>query len=128
MKNKLSKSKKAEREFQNNKIVALNKFFMRNIVIQTLLLFFLYTISIIFLFVLIRTADIDNSLKISLISMIATFILTTSKGMLEKIIMIIKFLISLLGEEQRGLNKSMGIQIDKIDFDSPDSHDSSAWC
>ena len=96
MKNKLSKSKKAEREFQNNKIVALNKFFMRNIVIQTLLLFFLYTISIIFLFVLIRTADIDNSLKISLISMIATFILTTSKGMLEKIIMIIKFLISLL--------------------------------
>lgn len=128
MKNKLSKSKKAEREFQNNKIVALNKFFMRNIVIQTLLLFFLYTISIIFLFVLIRTADIDNSLKISLISMIATFILTTSKGMLEKIIMIIKFLISLLGEEQRGLNKSMGIQIDKIDFDSPDSHDSSSWC
>ncbi len=126
MKNKLSKSKKAEREFQNNKIVALNKFFMRNIVIQTLLLFFLYTISIIFLFVLIRTADIDNSLKISLISMIATFILTTSKGMLEKIIMIIKFLISLLGEEQRGLNKSMGIQIDKIDFDSPDSHDSSS--
>ena len=75
---------------------------------------------------LIRTADIDNSLKISLISMIATFILTTSKGMLEKIIMIIKFLISLLGEEQRGLNKSMGIQIDKIDFDSPDSHDSSS--
>ena len=126
MKNKLSKSKKAEREFQNNKIVALNKFFMRNIVIQTLLLFFLYTISIIFLFVLIRTADIDNSLKISLISMIATFILTTSKGMLEKIIMIIKFLIPLLGEEQRGLNKSMGIQIDKIDFDSPDSHDSSS--
>jgi hypothetical protein len=126
MKNKLSKLKKADREFQNNKIVALNKFFMRNIVIQTLLLFFLYTISIIFLFVLIRTADIDNSLKISLISMIATFILTTSKGMLEKIIMIIKFLISLLGEEQRGLNKSMGIQIDKIDFDSPDSHDSSS--
>ena len=115
MKNKLSKLKKADREFQNNKIVALNKFFMRNIVIQTLLLFFLYTISIIFLFVLIRTAD-----------MIATFILTTSKGMLEKIIMIIKFLISLLGEEQRGLNKSMGIQIDKIDFDSPDSHDSSS--
>ena len=102
MKNKLSKLKKADREFQNNKIVALNKFFMRNIVIQTLLLFFLYTISIIFLFVLIRTADIDNSLKISLIS--------------------------LLGEEQRGLNKSMGIQIDKIDFDSPDSHDSSSWC
>ncbi len=126
MKNKLSKLKKADREFQNNKIVALNKFFMRNIVIQTLLLFFLYTISIIFLFVLIRTADIDNSLKISLISMIATFILTTSKGMLEKIIMIIKFLISLLGEEQRGLNKSMGIQIDKIDFDNPDSHESSS--
>ncbi|HRF70650.1 MAG TPA: hypothetical protein PKV66_04395 [Candidatus Pelethenecus sp.] len=126
MKSKLSILKKADREFQNNKIVALNKFFMRNIIIQTLLLFFLYTISIIFLIVLIKTADIDNSLKISLISMIATFILTTSKGMLEKIIMIIKFLISLLGEEQRGLNKSMGIQIDKIDFDNPDSHESSS--
>lgn len=126
MKSKLSKLKKADREFQNNKIVALNKFFMRNIIIQTLLLFFLYTVSIIFLIVLIKTADIDNSLKISLISMIATFILTTSKGMLEKIIMIIKFLISLLGEEQRGLNKSMGIQIDKIDFDNPDSHESSS--
>ena len=126
MKNKLSKLKKADREFQNNKIVALNKFFMRNIVIQTLLLFFLYTISIIFLFVLIRTADIDNSLKISLISMIATFILTTSKGMIEKIIINIKFIISLINEEQRSLNKSMGIQIDKIDFDSPDSHDSSS--
>lgn len=126
MKNKLSKTKKADREFQNNKIILLNKFFMRNIIIQTILLFLIYTISIVFLLILIRSSNIDNSLKISLISMIATFILTSSKGMLEKIIIIIKFLISLLGEEQRGLNKSMGVQIDKIDFDTPDSHDSSS--
>lgn len=126
MKNKLSKLKQAEREFQNNKIVTLNKFFMRNIIIQTILLLLIYIISIIFLLILIATTHIDNSLKISLISMIATFILTTSKGMLEKIIVIIKFLISLLGEEQRGLNKSMGVQVDKIDFENPDSHDSSS--
>lgn len=126
MKNKLSKTKKADREFQNNKIVLLNKFFMRSIILQSILLLIIYTLSVIFLLILIRSSSIDNSLKISLISMIATFILTSSKGMLEKIIIIIKFLISLLGEEQRGLNKSMGVQIDKIDFDNPDSHDTSS--
>jgi hypothetical protein len=126
MKNKLSKMKKADRDFQHNKIMTLNKFFMRNMGIQTLLLLLIYILSIVCLLILINTTNIDDSLKISLISMIATFILTTSKGILDKIIIIMKFLISLLGEEQRGLNRNMGIEVDKIDFDNSDSHDTTS--
>lgn len=58
--------------------------------------------------------------------MIATFILTTSKSIIDKIIVIMKFLISLLGEEQRGLNKNIGVEVDKIDFETSDSHDTSS--
>ena len=126
MRNKLSKMKKADRDFQHNKIMTLNKFFMRNMGIQTLLLLLIYILSIVCLLILINTKNIDDSLKISLISMIATFILTTSKGILDKIIIIMKFLISLLGEEQRGLNRNMGIEVDKIDFDNSDSHDTTS--
>lgn len=126
MKNKLSKMKKVDRDFQHNKIMTLNKFFMRNMGIQTFLLLLIYILSIVCLLILINTTNIDDSLKISLISMIATFILTTSKGILDKIIVIMKFLISLLGEEQRGLNKNMGIEVDKIDFENSDSHDTSS--
>lgn len=126
MKNKLSKTKKADREFQHNKIITLNKFFMRNMGIQTFLLLLVYTLSIVCLLILINTTNIDDSLKISLISMIATFILTTSKSIIDKIIVIMKFLISLLGEEQRGLNKNIGVEVDKIDFENSDSHDTSS--
>lgn len=126
MKNKLSKMKKVDRDFQHNKIMTLNKFFMRNMGIQTFLLLLIYILSIVCLLILINTTNIDDSLKISLISMIATFILTTSKSILDKIIVIMKFLISLLGEEQRGLNKNMGIEVDKIDFENSDSHDTSS--
>ncbi|MDE5617440.1 MAG: hypothetical protein K2I36_01130, partial [Ureaplasma sp.] len=96
MKNKLSKTKKEDREFQHNKIITLNRFFMRNMGVQTFLLLLVYTLSIVCLLVLINTTNIDDSLKISLISMIATFILTTSKSIIDKIIVIMKFLISLL--------------------------------
>ncbi len=126
MKNKLSKTKKADREFQHNKIITLNRFFMRNMGVQTFLLLLVYTLSIVCLLVLINTTNIDDSLKISLISMIATFILTTSKSIIDKIIVIMKFLISLLGEEQRGLNKNIGVEVDKIDFENSDSHDTSS--
>ncbi|MDE7264267.1 MAG: hypothetical protein K2N64_06370 [Anaeroplasmataceae bacterium] len=126
MKNKLSKTKKEDREFQHNKIITLNRFFMRNMGVQTFLLLLVYTLSIVCLLVLINTTNIDDSLKISLISMIATFILTTSKSIIDKIIVIMKFLISLLGEEQRGLNKNIGVEVDKIDFENSDSHDTSS--
>lgn len=126
MKNKLSDIRKTDREFQHNKIITLNKFFMLNIGIQTFLLLLVYVLSILCLLVLINTTNIDDSLKISLISMIATFILTTSKSIIDKIIVIMKFLISLLGEEQRGLNKNIGVEVDKIDFENSDSHDTSS--
>ena len=60
-------------------------------------------------------------MKISLVSMIITFILTMSKSIIDKTIQIIQYIFSLLSEEQRGLNKNIGVEIDKIEFENLDS-------
>lgn len=117
-----TQKKEDDKKFQKNKILSLNKFFMKNIGFGIALLVVLYVISFVFLFILLNTTSIDDGLKISLISMIATYILTTSKSVMDKIITNIKYLLSVLGNEQRGLNKNIGIDVDKVDFDDIESH------
>lgn len=117
-----TQKKEDDKKFQKNKILSLNKFFMKNIGFGIALLIILYVISFVFLFILLNTTSIDDGLKISLISMIATYILTTSKSVMDKIITNIKYLLSVLGNEQRGLNKNIGIDVDKVDFDDIESH------
>ena len=108
--------KKNINQFQKKKISALNKFFMKNIIINFFILLFLYLLSFVFLFILINFPLIDDGLKISLISMIATFILTTSKSLIEKFLSFISYLFNLLGNEQHGLNKNIGIDVDKVEL------------
>ncbi len=93
-------------------------------IIQSILLFLVFLISTIMLILLIQFGKLDNELKITIITMIATFILTTSKTIIDKLIAIIQYIISLLSEEQRGFSKNMGIKIDKIDFEKNDDTNS----
>lgn len=76
------------------------------------------------LIVLIKFGQLNDELKITIITMIATFILTTSKTIIDKLISMIQYIISLLSEEQRGFSKHIGIEIDKIDFEKNDDDDS----
>jgi len=116
--------KKNKNTFTEKKIQSLNHFFMKNMIIQSILLFLIFLISTILLILLIRFGKLDNELKVTIITMIATFILTTSKTIIDKLIAIIQYIISLLSEEQRGFSKNMGIEIDKIDFEKNDDTDS----
>lgn len=111
-------------KFQKNKIMSLNKFFMRKATFGTTLTIFLYILTFVFLFLLINHSTIDESLKITLISMVATFILTTSKTMLEKIFATIDYILTLLGNEQRGLHKNIGIEVEKVELDTTHESDS----
>lgn len=108
---------KGNNSFTENKIKRLNNFFMKNMVIQTILLFFVFLTSIIMLILLTKLDKLEGELKITIITMVATFILTTSKTIIDKLISIIQYIISLLSEEQRGFSKNMGVEIDKIDFE-----------
>lgn len=107
--------------FQKKKIISLNKFFMHQISLNGLFILIIYIMSFIFLFLLTQRIVIDEQLKISLISMSTTFILTTSKTIIEKLIAIIQFIISQLGAEQRGLNKNISIEMDNVEFDSEEN-------
>lgn len=108
---------KNKNTFTENKIKILNHFFMKNIMIQSILLCIIFSISIVMLIILIRLGKLEDELKITIITMIATFILTTSKTIIDKLITMIQYIISLLSEEQRGFSKNIGIEIDKIDFE-----------
>lgn len=108
---------KNKNTFTENKIKTLNHFFMKNIMIQSILLCIIFSISIVMLIILIRLGKLEDELKITIITMIATFILTTSKTIIDKLITMIQYIISLLSEEQRGFSKNIGIEIDKIDFE-----------
>lgn len=108
---------KNKNTFTENKIKTLNHFFMKNIMIQSVLLCIIFSISIVMLIILIRLGKLEDELKITIITMIATFILTTSKTIIDKLITMIQYIISLLSEEQRGFSKNIGIEIDKIDFE-----------
>lgn len=117
----MKENPKDKNRFQKKKIISLNKFFMHQISLNGLFILIIYIISFIFLFLLTQGIIIDEQLKISLISMSTTFILTTSKTIIEKLIAIIQFIISQLGAEQRGLNKNIGIEMDKVEFDSEEN-------
>lgn len=111
-------TKKAQNQFQKEKIIQLNKFFMKSVIRGLVLLFFTFTVSTGLLITIIKISDVDQTLKISLISMVATYILTMSKTMIDRIITIITFLFQLLSAEQRGLNKNIGIEIEEIKFEN----------
>lgn len=106
--------------FEKEKIKMLNKFFMKNILVGSILTIFMFITTVIMLVVIVRITSIDDALKISIISMVATFIITTSKTIIEKSIGIVSFLVRLLSEEQRGLNNNLGIEIDKVNLDEVD--------
>jgi hypothetical protein len=114
---KMNDYSKNKNTFTENKIKTLNHFFMKNIMIQSILLCIIFSISIVMLIILIRLGKLEDELKITIITMIATFILTTSKTIIDKLITMIQYIISLLSEEQRGFSKNIGIEIDKIDFE-----------
>jgi len=103
--------------FQKDKIKRLNKFFMRNVLLGSLLSILIFILSVATLIVIVTIDGIDSGLKITLISITATFILTTSKTLIDKAIQIVSYLVVLLSEEQRGINKNLGIEIDKVDFE-----------
>lgn len=110
--------KKEQHHFQKEKIILLNTFFMKSIIKSIVFLFITLVFSIVFLFTVIGISDIDQTLKISLISMLATYILTMSKTIIDKILSLITYLIQLLSEEQRGFNKNIGIEIDDVEFET----------
>lgn len=120
----MKENPKDKNRFQKKKIISLNKFFMHQISLNGLFILIIYILSFIFLFLLTQGIIINEQLKISLISMSTmstTFILTNSKTIIEKLIAIIQFIISQLGAEQRGLNKNIGIEMDKVEFDSEEN-------
>lgn len=104
--------------FKKDKIKTLNNFFMKKILISSIISIFLFLLSIGLLIIIISLKDIDSGLRITLISITASFILTTAKTLIDKSVQIISYLIVLLSEEQRGISKNLGIEVDKVEFES----------
>lgn len=48
--------------------------------------------------------------------MVATFVLTTSKTIIDRTIEIVTYTVRILGEEQRGFNKKIGVEMGEVDF------------
>jgi magnesium-transporting ATPase (P-type) len=119
-KNKLATQE--QHDFQKDKIRNLNKFFMKSVIYGTVLTFIIFILAVAILLITINTQNIDQTLKISIVSMIATFVLTTTKTLIDKLITVVTFVVRLLSEEQRGFSKNIGIEIDEVDFieDKPD--------
>lgn len=119
-KNKLATQE--QHDFQKDKIKNLNKFFMKSVIYGTVLTFIIFILAVAILLITINTQNIDQTLKISIVSMIATFVLTTTKTLIDKLITVVTFVVRLLSEEQRGFSKNIGIEIDEVDFieDKPD--------
>lgn len=115
---KNNKGSNSFEKFKKNKIEKLNSFFMRKIIISTVITILMFLISVALLILIINIKDIDSGLKITLISVTASFILTTAKTLIDKSIQIISYLVILLSEEQRGINENLGINVDKVDFES----------
>lgn len=109
-------SKQEQYDFQKDKIKNLNKFFMKSVLYGTLLTFIMFILAVIILLITINTQEIDQTLKISIVSMIATFVLTTAKALIDKLIMVVTYIVRLLTEEQRGFSKNIGIDIDEVEF------------
>lgn len=104
--------------FEKNKIINLNKFFMKNVFWSLIGSVLVFLMSVILLIVIITITNIDQSVKITIISMVATFILTTSKTLIDRLIEVVVYVMRLLGEEQRGLNKKIGVELNEVDFET----------
>lgn len=104
--------------FERKKIENLNKFFMKNVLWSLIGSILLFVISVLLLIFIIIATNMDESVKITIISMVATFILTTSKALIDRLIDFVVYVMRLLGEEQRGLNKKIGIEIEDVEFEA----------
>jgi len=102
--------------FEKKKILSLNKFFMRNVLFGIIFSFLLFILTVALLVFCIVITDLNEAIKISIISMVATFILTTSKTLIDRVVEVVTYAIRLLGEEQRGLNKKIGIEMNEVEF------------
>lgn len=116
MKNIEQESGICNETFESRKIVSLNKFFMRNVLWGLIFSIVLFIASVLLLVFIIKSTAIDDSVKITIISMVATFVLTTSKSLIDRTVEIVVYIVRLLGEEQRGLNKKIGIEIEDVDY------------
>lgn len=104
-------------EFEKDKIKSLNQFFMKSITHGLLFAFLLFIITVVLLLFTIIATDMDSSVRITIISMVATFVLTSSKTLMDRTVEIATYTMRLLGEEQRGFNKKIGIDIDPVEFE-----------
>lgn len=106
--------------FEKDKIKSLNRFFMRSIFFGLLFAFLLFVLTVTLLLFTIMATDMDSSVKITIISMVATFVLTTSKTLMDRTIEIITYTMRILGEEQRGFNKKIGVEMNEVEFQELD--------
>jgi hypothetical protein len=104
-------------EFEKDKIKSLNQFFMKSITHGLLFAFLLFIITVVLLLFTIIATDMDSSVRITIISMVATFILTSGKTLMDRTVEIATYTMRLLGEEQRGFNKKIGIEIEPVEFE-----------
>lgn len=104
-------------KFEIEKIKSLNQFFMRSITQGLIFAFLLFILTAITLLSTMIITDMDSSVKITIISMVATFVLTNSKALIDHTIEVVRFNIRILGEEQRGFNRKMGIEMDVVELE-----------
>jgi len=109
--------------FEDKKMKSLNKFFMRNVILGLLFSLLLFVLTVGLLVFVIMIGEIDMAVKVTIISMIATFVLTTSKTLIDRTIELVTYVIRLLGEEQRGLSKKLGIEVEEVEFGSLNEED-----
>lgn len=116
-KNNIDDSNEDKLSFESKKILTLNRFFMKHIIWGLIFSILLFVMSVLLLIFIIIATNMDESVKITIISMVATFILTTGKSLIERIIEVVIYVMRLLGEEQRGLNKKVGIEVANVEFE-----------
>ena len=107
---------KEKESFENKKLITLNKFFMKNVFMGLIFSLLLYILSVGMLVMTVVITEIDMAVKVTLISMVSTFILTTSKSLIDRSIEVVTYTVKLLGEEQRGLNKKIGVEVEDVEF------------
>ncbi|MBN3490239.1 hypothetical protein JV173_01805 [Acholeplasma equirhinis] len=119
----IDEAKHEKHTFESKKIMSLNKFFMKNVMWGLFSSVLLFVVSVCLLIFIIMITNMDESVKITIITMVATFILTTSKALIDRLIEVVVYIMRLLGEEQRGLNKKIGIEIDEVEFETLSEED-----
>lgn len=102
--------------FESQKIISLNKFFMKSVSLGLVFTFLLFILTVGLLIFTVIATNMDESVKITIISMVATFVLTTSKTIIDRTIEIVTYTVRILGEEQRGFNKKIGVEMGEVEF------------